>query len=76
MLRFGLVPHSRLPRPFSRRAFLGGALVTGAGLLLPRTSWAAEPPLFEEIPASVTGLVWTHENAMSPDRYLLSLIHI
>jgi enediyne biosynthesis protein E4 len=31
---------------------------------------AAAAPLFEEIPSSVSGIRWTHENAMSPDRYL------
>jgi enediyne biosynthesis protein E4 len=70
MLRFPLVPLTRFPRPFSRRAFLGGALATGAGLLLPRRSWPEEPPVFEALPPSATGLVWTHENAMSANRYL------
>ena len=27
-------------------------------------------PLFEEVPASSSGITWTHENAMSPERYL------
>jgi hypothetical protein len=30
----------------------------------------AAPPLFEEIPPSVTGITWVHDNAMSPNRYL------
>jgi hypothetical protein len=30
----------------------------------------AASPLFEEIPASVSGIRWVHDNAMSPDRYL------
>jgi hypothetical protein len=62
---------SRFPPSFSRRSFLGGLAATSAGLLVPRASWgAAEPPLFEELPASATGITWTHENAMSPNRYL------
>lgn len=28
------------------------------------------PPLFEEIPASKSGITWVHNNAMSPERYL------
>lgn len=28
------------------------------------------PPLFEEIPASKSGIAWVHNNAMSPERYL------
>lgn len=31
---------------------------------------AAAPALFEEIPPSVSGVSWTHENAMSANRYL------
>jgi len=27
-------------------------------------------PLFEEIPPSVSGITWQHDNAMSPDRFL------
>jgi hypothetical protein len=30
----------------------------------------AASPLFEEIPASVSGIRWVHDSAMSPDRYL------
>ena len=30
----------------------------------------AASPLFEEIPASASGITWVHENAMSPKRYL------
>src|ERR671922_2889178 len=30
----------------------------------------AAPPVFEEIPASASGIAWVHENAMSPNRYL------
>ena len=31
---------------------------------------AAEAPWFEEIPASKTGITWTHDNAISPERYM------
>jgi len=48
----------------SRRNFVLGAAAWGlrAGTL--------PPPLFEEIPASASGIAWTHDNAMSPQRYL------
>jgi enediyne biosynthesis protein E4 len=54
----------------SRRQFLG---LVAASTLVPsrgRLTAAAAAPLFEEIPPSVSGISWTHENAMSPDRYL------
>ena len=35
-----------------------------------RTGLAAAGPLFEEIPASASGISWVHDNAMSSDRYL------
>ncbi len=49
----------------NRRKLL--ALLTGAAAspLLPAT-----PPLFEEIPASQSGISWTHDNALSPSRFL------
>jgi hypothetical protein len=49
----------------SRRQFL--QLLGWAGLPGPH---AQAPPLFEEIPNSVSGLTWVHDNAMSPSRYL------
>ena len=30
----------------------------------------AAGPLFVEVPASKSGITWTHDNAMSPDRFL------
>src|SRR3954470_22157619 len=54
----------------SRRQFLG---LVAASTLVPfrgRLTAAAAAALFEEIPPSVSGISWTHENAMSPDRYL------
>ena len=49
----------------NRRQFLmtlGGLAAAGR---LPAAS-----PIFREIPASESGIAWTHENAMSPERYL------
>jgi hypothetical protein len=52
----------------NRRQFLFGA---GCFAVLPSLSWAQTPSLiFEEVPSSRSGIVWTHENAMSPERYL------
>ncbi|MET0556703.1 MAG: CRTAC1 family protein [Vicinamibacteria bacterium] len=62
-----------MSRPFwrpTRRAFVGSLAAAGAGLLLPRRARAAAPPLFEEVPASASGISFVHENAMSPERYL------
>src|SRR5512134_2185778 len=64
---------SRLAHPFSRRSFLQTAALAGIGAALPwgrRPSLLAAPPTFEEIPSSVSGITWVHENAMSPERYL------
>jgi len=62
---FGLAP--------SRREFLRLLGAAGASTLGP--SWMhggmrAASPIFEEIPASASGITWTHENAMSTQRYL------
>jgi enediyne biosynthesis protein E4 len=61
----------------SRRAFLesaGRASVLWAGLPSIAAGWtAATPdsaPLFEEIPPMTSGITWTHQNAMSPARFL------
>jgi hypothetical protein len=53
----------------SRRQILALAGAAGATHLLgaPEPSGA---PLFEEVPPSVSGIAWVHENAMSPERYL------
>jgi enediyne biosynthesis protein E4 len=55
-----------------RRRLLGALAAGSAGLLLPRLSFSAPSPrpLFEEVPPSVSGISWVHENAMSPERYL------
>lgn len=43
----------------------------GAGLLaLSAYLRSQAPPLFEEMPASATGITWVHESAMSEDHYL------
>jgi enediyne biosynthesis protein E4 len=56
----------------SRRGFCG--LLGGAVLQSRRTPLAGNTgsggPLFEEIPASKSGITWVHESAMSPERYL------
>src|SRR4051812_4723972 len=55
----------------SRRQFLTLLGSVGASSLMPlRRGWAAAAPTFEEIPPSVSGLNWVHENAMSANRYL------
>src|SRR5437773_10872415 len=56
---------------FTRRQLLSltaGAAGTVAARLL--RSNPPAPPLFEEIPPSVSGITWVHDNAMSPNRYL------
>ena len=35
-----------------------------------RAETAGSLPLFEEVPPSVSGITWVHDNAMSPERYL------
>src|SRR3954471_13419272 len=58
----------RTPYFPSRRQFLG--LVAASTLVPFRGRLTAAAALFEEIPPSVSGINWTHENAMSADRYL------
>ena len=52
-----------MPTKLSRRTLLAslGALSTRA---------ASSAPLFEEIPASVSGIRWVHDNAFSTEHYL------
>src|SRR5262245_21308235 len=56
----------------SRRAFLRSAGQAALfGIAAPRTGRAAPViPRFEEVPASVSGLRWVHDNARSPARLL------
>jgi hypothetical protein len=59
--------------PWSRRTFLRTAALAGAGAALPfpiPRGIRAASPTFEEVPPSVSGLTWVHQNAMSPDRFL------
>ncbi len=54
-----------------RRSFLRLTGLFGIGLLL--SVWLANADgglLFEEIPPSVSGITWVHDNAMSPDHHL------
>src|SRR6202171_5005494 len=53
--------------PLSRRQLL--SLTAGAGARLLH-GWPAVSPIFEEIPPSVSGITWVHENAMSDARCL------
>ena len=60
----------------SRRDFLRVAGLAGVAAAAGFPPWwsarpgAAAGPVFEEIPSSVSGITWVHENAMSPERYL------
>jgi hypothetical protein len=56
-------------RDVLRLLTLAGASTIGSGLPFGSRASAAGP-LFEEIPASASGLTWVHENAMSADRHL------
>jgi hypothetical protein len=44
--------------------------LAGAGAARLLATTASTSPLFEEVPASSSGITWIHENAMSPERYL------
>ncbi|MGB6826827.1 MAG: CRTAC1 family protein [Terracidiphilus sp.] len=57
----------------TRRDLLKAGLAVGAARFLPFPLFAQEPsnhPLFIEVPPAESGVVWKHENAMSPNRYL------
>ena len=60
--------------PQSRRDFLRLLSAAGLSSMGPWPSFtapaAAAGPLFEEIPPSVSGIGWKHDNAMSVSRYL------
>src|SRR5579872_1903209 len=61
---------------FSRRGFLRFGMAAGLARVLPAYAQASAPaktskePLFLEVAASVSGIHWVHENAMSPSRFL------
>jgi len=66
----GFMTH-RVPFLFSRRQFLTLAGSVTASSLMPfRDGLIAAAPLFEQIPPTVSGIRWVHENAMSSNRYL------
>jgi hypothetical protein len=52
----------------SRRDLLKLSAGAGVAALLPAAT--APAPLFEEVPASISGITWVHDNAMSPERFL------
>lgn len=58
----------------SRRDFLRLAGMAGLGAFALGRGGASTllgaPPIFEQVPASASGIAWTHTNAMSPERYL------
>src|SRR3954447_22506954 len=58
----------------SRRQFLQSIGLAGVGAAAAFSPWrsrvSAAAPIFEEIPANVSGITWGHENAMSADRFL------
>src|SRR5439155_1712692 len=54
----------------SRRPFLRGLGLAGAGLVPRRRARAAPGPLFEEVPPAASGISFVHDTAMSPERYL------
>lgn len=60
-------PESSNISKLSRRQALSliSAAAANAGL-----SRAQTAPLFEEVPASISGITWVHDNAMSADRFL------
>jgi enediyne biosynthesis protein E4 len=58
---------------FTRRGFLRLGMVAGAAELLgipSRSQSTSNVPLFAEVPPSVSGIHWVHENAMSDNRFL------
>jgi hypothetical protein len=66
----GFMTH-RVPFLFSRRQFLTlVGSVTASSLMPFRDGLIAAAPLFEQIPPTVSGISWVHENAMSSHRYL------
>jgi hypothetical protein len=68
-----MTTRSFLPVPTPRRSFLRLLGLAGVSLAVPRfdpRAFAAAAPLFEEVPASASGIAWVHENAMSAERYL------
>src|SRR4029450_4186089 len=63
------MPHRR---DFLRLFAFAGLSALPSVRLKADTTGAAQTrgPLFEEIPSSVSGITWVHDNAMSDNRYL------
>jgi hypothetical protein len=60
----------RSRRDFLRLAGLTGLFTFGGWRPIGSAGLRATGPIFEEIPPTVSGITWVHENAMSPERYL------
>ncbi|MEJ7711823.1 MAG: VCBS repeat-containing protein [Pyrinomonadaceae bacterium] len=62
------------PRLFSRRNFVKSTGIASLfGLNASRIFAAGQssaPPLFEEVAPAASGITWSHDNGMSPERYL------
>ena len=56
--------------PLTRRGFARLAAGALASPLGPPFARSENAPLFVEVPPEKSGIVWTHDNAMSPDRHL------
>ena len=62
---------SRLPHPLSRRQFLNAATAALAATWKPPIARAlTAQPAFVEVPASKSGIDWTHVAGLSPQMYL------
>ena len=51
------------------------ALLLCGGAALEALANKSSPPLFEEVPASASGIRWVHTNAISPARHLPETMH-
>ena len=61
----------RIGPALSRRSFLRGTAGSAVSLVCARALGAdSAPPYFEEIPASRSGITWTHTAGLSPEMYL------
>src|SRR5947209_18735128 len=68
-----LAGRAALPMNPSRRCFMRLAMAGAAGKLLRLPAWpqpSQHEPLFSLVPASVSGINWVHENAMSESHFL------
>jgi enediyne biosynthesis protein E4 len=54
----------------SRRDFIRLAGLVGLSPLARLRAFRQAPPIFEEITPALSGITWTHQNAMSANRYL------